>query len=95
MSKVLNLVDPTDCVHKNVESLLDNTFLITFIATLVGECISTTEDAVLFSYKDNEYGIIIEKDFVGVADDGSILPASIMYSVIGYCRFHDLPYKHV
>lgn len=95
MSKVLKLLEDHTGEPEPEQWVLDNPFLISFLGGLLGECIASDTDSCLFAYEDNEYGVIVEKDFVGVADDGSILPATIMYSIIGYCIFHKIPYKHV
>ena len=76
---------------------LDNYYLLTFLGSILGEAISTSDNLVAFSDEsvDNQgsWAVFVYTDYVNIVDDISCLSSKNMHQIIGYCQFHGIEYK--
>lgn len=84
------------------ESNLTNYYLITYVATIMGEADLTSDSHIGFEDKDLDMladdrvcqcGVMIYEDYVSLIDNAPDLSYEKLIKIIGYCSFNNIEYK--
>lgn len=79
------------------ENNLTNYYLLTYLGSVLGEAICSGSDLVGFEDvdapdKSGVYPVIVETEHVLIVDDANELTPEKMYSIIGFCTFHNIEF---
>ena len=70
-----------------------DTFLLTYIASILGECTAIADNNVSFSYKDKpDYCLFVDSIEVLIVEE-QFDDSKILYAIIGYLNYHNFHYE--
>ena len=68
-------------------------FLLTYIASILGEATAIADNNVSFSFKDKpDYCLFVDNFEVSIVEE-QFDDSKILYAIIGYLNYHNFTYK--